>query len=162
MLAHPQLPGHLRQDSLVHGGRSEAGQLTLGGPPECPTRPFCQKGLEDKYGIKFKSFKALDAGGPTTKAALRNGDIDVGLLFSSDAKGFLLLDDDKKLQNADAIVPVLRTDKATDDIKTRLNKVSAALTSDDLSTLNDRANVNKEDPDVIAQSWLSQHGFAKK
>jgi osmoprotectant transport system substrate-binding protein len=139
-----------------------AGQVTLGGPSECPTRPFCAKGLEDKYGIKFKAFKALDAGGPLTKAALRNGDIDVGLLFSSDAKGFVLLDDDKKLQNADAVVPIIRTDKATDDVKTVLDKVSAALTTDDLSGLNDRANVNKEDPDVIAQSWLTQHGFVKK
>ncbi len=139
-----------------------AGQLTLGGPSECPTRPFCAKGLEDKYGIKFKSFKPLDAGGPLTKTALRNGDIDVALLFSSDSKGFVLLEDDKKLQNADAVVPVIRTDKATDDVKTVLNKVSAALTTDDLSALNERANVNKEDPDKVAESWLSSHGFAKK
>src|SRR5207248_1567446 len=50
-----------------------AGQLTLGAPPECPTRPFCGKGLEDKYGIKFKAFKPLDFDGPLTKAALKNG-----------------------------------------------------------------------------------------
>ena len=139
-----------------------ASQLTLGGPSECPTRPFCAKGLEDKYGIKFKAFRALDAGGPLTKAALRNGDIDVALLFTSDSKGFLLLEDDKGLQNADNIVPIIRNQVATDDVRSILNKVSAALKTDDLSAINERANVNKDDPEALAKEWLTSHGFAKK
>ena len=47
-----------------------AGHLVLGGPPECPDRPFCLPGLRQAYGISFKDFKALDAGGPLTVAAL--------------------------------------------------------------------------------------------
>lgn len=58
--------------------------LTLGGPPECPTRPFCQPGLEEVYGIEFDGFVSLDAGGPLTKTALEQGRIQVGLVFSSD------------------------------------------------------------------------------
>jgi osmoprotectant transport system substrate-binding protein len=58
--------------------------LVLGGPAECPTRPFCELGLEKTYGLTFKSFKSLDAGGPLTKAALKDGTIQVGLVFSSD------------------------------------------------------------------------------
>ncbi|MCU1594387.1 MAG: glycine/betaine transporter substrate-binding protein [Frankiales bacterium] len=58
--------------------------LTLGGPAECPKRPFCEVGLEKTYGIAFKGFKSLDAGGPLTKAALKDGTIQVGLVFSSD------------------------------------------------------------------------------
>jgi osmoprotectant transport system substrate-binding protein len=58
--------------------------LVLGGPAECPTRPFCQPGLEKTYGLKFAAFKSLDAGGPLTKTALRKGEIHVGLVFSSD------------------------------------------------------------------------------
>ena len=46
------------------------GSLVLGGPTECPTRPFCQPGLEKTYGLKFACFKRLDAGGPLTKAAI--------------------------------------------------------------------------------------------
>ena len=141
-------------------------QLTLGGPPECPTRPFCQAGLESKYGIHFKAFKALDAGGALSKNALANGDVDVALIFSSDgaipARNFVVLEDDKKLQNADNVVPVIRQQAATDEAKSVLNKVSAALTTDDLAGLNKRADVDKEDPDVLAQDWLSKHGFAKK
>jgi osmoprotectant transport system substrate-binding protein len=60
------------------------GSLVLGGPPECPTRPFCQPGLEKTYGLKFKSFRQLDAGGPLTKTAIEKGNISLGLVFSSD------------------------------------------------------------------------------
>jgi len=58
----------------------------LGGPPECPKRPFCQPGLEERYGLSFGSFKSLDAGGKLTKDALRNGEVTIGLVFSSDAE----------------------------------------------------------------------------
>jgi osmoprotectant transport system substrate-binding protein len=61
------------------------GKLVLGGPAECPKRPFCQPGLEDKYGLKFTGFQALDAGGPLTKAALKSGKIQIGLVFSTDS-----------------------------------------------------------------------------
>jgi osmoprotectant transport system substrate-binding protein len=58
--------------------------LVLGGPTECPTRPFCQPGLEQTYGLKFSGFKQLDAGGPLTKTAIRQGQVSIGLIFSSD------------------------------------------------------------------------------
>jgi osmoprotectant transport system substrate-binding protein len=61
------------------------GKLVLGGPPECPTRPFCQLGLEKVYGLHFSSFISLDTGGPLTKAALKQGKIQIGLVFSSDS-----------------------------------------------------------------------------
>jgi osmoprotectant transport system substrate-binding protein len=57
----------------------------LGGPPECPQRPFCQPGLEKTYGMEFGRFASLDAGGPQTKTALKNGTATIGLIFSSDA-----------------------------------------------------------------------------
>jgi osmoprotectant transport system substrate-binding protein len=59
--------------------------IVLGGPPECPERPFCQPGLEDTYGLTIDDFSALDAGGPLTKTALQQGKISLGLVFSSDA-----------------------------------------------------------------------------
>jgi osmoprotectant transport system substrate-binding protein len=61
------------------------GSLVLGGPAECPTRPFCQPGLEETYGLKFASFQEYgDTGGPLTKAAIQQGDVSIGLVFSSD------------------------------------------------------------------------------
>ncbi len=60
------------------------GSLVLGGPEECPTRPFCQIGLEETYGLQFSEFVPLDAGGSLTKNAIRGGEVSVGLVFSSD------------------------------------------------------------------------------
>ncbi|MBA2767810.1 MAG: glycine/betaine ABC transporter substrate-binding protein [Sporichthyaceae bacterium] len=59
--------------------------LVLGGPPECPERPFCQPGLEETYGLTFDSFSSLDAGGPLSKTALQQGEVTLALVFSSDA-----------------------------------------------------------------------------
>ena len=53
-----------------------ASQLTFGGPPECPTRPLCLQGLESTYGLFFKEFIPLDAGGPLTRQALRGDHVD--------------------------------------------------------------------------------------
>lgn len=60
------------------------GELVLGGPPDCPTSPYCQPGLQETYGIAFDSFLPLDAGGPLTKQALRQGRVQVGLVSSTD------------------------------------------------------------------------------
>ena len=138
-----------------------ASGFVLGGPSECPTRPFCQPGLEATYGLKFKSFASLDAGGPLTKSALDSGAIQVGLLFSSDgsiaAKGYVVLEDDKHLQTADNTVPVIRDDKVSDKATKALNKVSAALTSDKLAALNKQVDVDKADPAEVATTFLKDN-----
>jgi osmoprotectant transport system substrate-binding protein len=142
---------------------SQGSNLTLGGPPECPTRPFCQAGLEKTYGIHFKAFKALDAGGPLSKGALEKGDVDVILIFTSDgaikAKDFVVLQDDKHLQNADNVVPMVRTKTVNDDAASVLNNVSSKLTTQDLIDLNKKADIDKEDPDALAATWIKDHGF---
>ena len=145
-------------------------QLVLGGPPECtsPERLFCIIGLKNTYGITFKEFKPLDAGGPLTVAALEGKQIDVGLLFTSDpgivAKGFVLLDDDKHLQLSDNIVPVVRDDLlAKDDgtIKKLLNSISAKLSQDELNGMNKLVSVDKKDPKDVARDWLKKQGLVK-
>lgn len=56
----------------------------LAGPPECPQRPFCQPGLQSKYGITFGQFLQADSAGPQTKTALTTGKATMGLVLSSD------------------------------------------------------------------------------
>jgi osmoprotectant transport system substrate-binding protein len=68
------------------GSKCSGKATVLGGPPECPKRVFCEPGLQKSYGLTPGSFKALDAGGKLTKDALRNGQISIGLVFSSDAE----------------------------------------------------------------------------
>jgi osmoprotectant transport system substrate-binding protein len=140
-----------------------ASQWTLGGPPECPQRPFCAPGLESIYGLKFKAFKSLDTGGPLTFAALKQGAINIGLVFSSDggitANNFVVLEDDKHLQQADNIVPLIRTAVANSEVVSLLNSIDAKLNTPDLTALNKSADVDKQDPADLAKTWVTGHGF---
>jgi osmoprotectant transport system substrate-binding protein len=145
-------------------------QLVLGGPPECPspTRPFCIPGLMSTYGITFKDFKPLDTGGPITVIALKTGQVDVGLLFTTDAKiaveGFVLLDDDKHLQLSDNVAPVVRNDyltKAGDGFKALVNSIAPKLTTAELTAMNKQVEVDKKDPKDVAKEWLKKVGLIK-
>ena len=84
---------------------SSSSPVSLGGPPECPDRPFCQGGLEEVYDVQVGKFVALDAGGPLTIQAVQQGKVDVGTVFSSSgaisANGLVILTDDKGWQTAE-------------------------------------------------------------
>lgn len=143
-------------------------QLVLGGPPECPKRVFCLQGLEGTYGWNVKEFKPLDASGPITVAALEGGQVDVALLFSTDAaitqKGFVLLEDDKQLQAADNVAPAVRTDllqKAPADFRTLVNGVSAKLTTANLTDLNKQVGVDRKEPRDVASAFLKAQGLVR-
>ena len=142
-----------------------APELVFGGPPECPERPLCLQGLEETYNLDFKEFRSLDAGGPLTVAALEDGKIDVALMFTTQGiiaeKGWVELEDDKGLQPAENIVPVIREDVLTDEIAEVLDSVSAKLTTEEMTELNRRVDVDKEDPETVAQEWLADNGFTE-
>ena len=108
----------------------------------------------------------LDSGGPKTIEALTKGDIEIGLVFSSDgavaANNLVVLEDDKKLQTVDNLIPAIRKDVLDNNIRETLDKVSAALTTADLIDLNRRASIDKADPEALAREWLQQRGFTKK
>jgi osmoprotectant transport system substrate-binding protein len=137
-------------------------QLVLGAGPECPTRPYCLPGLQSVYGIHFKDFKALDTDGILTRAAFKNGSIQVGLVFSSDgdlnAAGLVVLQDDKHLEAADNVVPILRTAAATPEVRRVLNNIDAQLTTADLVTMNQKV-AQHQDADVVATAYLQAHNY---
>jgi osmoprotectant transport system substrate-binding protein len=143
-------------------------QFTVGGPPECPDRPFCLQGLERTYGVRPREFRALDVGGPLTVAALEGRQIDVAVLFSTDAaiqaKNFVLLDDDKRLQLADNVVPVARKDfidRAMADFTQLVNSVSTRMTTEELTSLNRQIGVDRKEPRDVAREWLRAKGLVR-
>lgn len=142
---------------------SVADQLTLGAPPECPQRAFCLPGLKDVYGIVFNDFEPTDVGGPQTIAALRNDDVQVGLMFSTDprisANDFIPLVDDQHLQNAENIAPVIRSAKLNDEIRGLLDAVSARLTNDMLTYLVGQVVIDGQDVPTVARSFLTANGL---
>lgn len=142
-----------------------ASKLTLGGPPECPTNAACEAGLKSVYGLNFGGFKSLDEAGPLSVAALKNGEVQVVELFSSDgnvvSNNFVALTDDKHLEPADHIIPVIRTSVDQPGVAKALNQLSAKLTTDQISKLNLLATgPQKEQPAAIAQTWLKQQGLS--
>jgi osmoprotectant transport system substrate-binding protein len=152
---------HLSSLSDLAGYR---GPLVLGGPAECPTRPYCEPGLRKLYGIRVTGFRRLDPGGPLTKLALKTGQIQVGLLFSSDpgiqAYGLRVLADDKQLQDVDVVVPVVRQSAVSPRLTATLNKVMATLTTSELMRLNASVDLRHSDPAAVAKAYLTSKGLA--
>jgi osmoprotectant transport system substrate-binding protein len=140
-----------------------ADQLTLGAPPECPQRPFCLTGLRDTYGIFFNDFVPLDAGGPQTVQALIDNEVQIGLLFSTDpsiqANGFVPLADDRHLQDAENLTPVIRTDKLNGEIRGLLDGVSAKLTTENVTRLVGNVVIDGQDIDRVAKDFLTANGL---
>ena len=139
-----------------------AGDLVLAGPAEWKSRFEGVPGLKEVYGIDFKEFKVLDAGGPLTLSALQNGQAQVGDMFSSDPaivdNGFVALEDDKALFPAANILPVISEDVASDDVTEVLNEISAALTTESLMEMNGRI-ADGDDIGAIADDWLAENGL---
>ena len=140
-----------------------AGELVLGGPPEWETRVNGVVGLRDVYGLNFKEFVSLDAGGTLTMTALVNGQIQAGDLFSTDpglvSNNLVALEDDKSLFAAENVVPVIKAAKQNDTITKTLNAVSAKLTTDDLIKMNAEAATGTNLAD-IAKKWLADSGLS--
>jgi osmoprotectant transport system substrate-binding protein len=106
------------------------------------------------------TFKPLDAGGPLTKAALTKGDIQVALLFTSDAdiavNKWVLLVDDKSLQPAENLIPALRKSVDSADVRAALDAASKPLTTAELTELNRQQSQDKSDSAAIAKAWLAK------
>jgi osmoprotectant transport system substrate-binding protein len=140
--------------------------LVFGGPPECPGRAYCLQGLKRAYGLHFKAFIPLDAGGPLTRQALVAGYIDVALLFTTDpdipARHLVVLADDRGLQPAENITPLLRRDviaRYGPNLVAVLNRVSALLDTGTLRALDARVERAGQTPRLVAGSWLRAHGL---
>jgi osmoprotectant transport system substrate-binding protein len=138
-----------------------AADMTLGGPAECPERPFCIPGLKDVYGVEFGDFKPLEYGAATAQA-LQAGAVDVALLFSTDPliqeNELVLLEDDKHLQAADNITPLVTADVAA-DVEGVLQPVTDALTTEEMTELNARVAIDQEDAADVAADFLGQNGL---
>lgn len=137
------------------------GKLVLGGTPECKTYSLCQPGLEGTYGLTFTGFEQTDLGGTLSISKLKSGKVTLGEFLSSDGNiqtnDFVLLEDDKNLQNVDNVVPVVSKSVGTDTkLIEILNKVSASMTTEDLIELNRGSSSDKKLPQQLAKEYLEK------
>ncbi|MDH5372160.1 MAG: ABC transporter substrate-binding protein [Acidimicrobiia bacterium] len=145
---------------------SKGADLTLGGPPDCETNPFCIPGLQSAYGLDLSgNFTPLDAGAITVQA-FEADEIDVALLFSTSGiiadRGWVLLEDDQNMLAADNVVPVLSdaiADAYGSDLQDLVDRISAAISTADLTEMNRQFDIEQLDAEDIALDFLVENGF---
>lgn len=147
-------------------GKSQ--DLTLYGSPECRQRIDCLLGLEQNYGLEFKSFTPVDIG--LRYEVLDKGDADLSILFTTDAQLFTdpdtytVLEDDKGVLPAGNVLFVARqetADEAGDDFGTTIESVQENLTLEVMQELNAHVDVDREKEADVAHDYLVEFGYVE-
>ncbi|MFF5339478.1 ABC transporter substrate-binding protein [Streptomyces althioticus] len=153
----------LTAESTLADLKEAAPELVIGGSPEFQTRRQGLKGLEAVYGLKFKSFKALDAGGPLTQAALAQNEVQAADVFTTDPtivkEKFVVLKDPENLFGYANVTPLVRKDGLPQEGVEALNAVSAKLDTETLLDLDAEVQLEKKDPLDVAKAWLKSAGL---
>ncbi|MFD8414445.1 ABC transporter substrate-binding protein [Streptomyces sp. HUAS TT3] len=131
---------------------------------ECAVRPFCAPGLKATYGIDVSGIDPKGVGTPQAKQAVKDGVDQLVLTTTTDATldsfGLVLLEDDKKLQNADNVLPVVNAkDAGAPEVAAALDKLTKVLTTADLVELNGRIDARREKPADAAKAYLKAKGL---
>jgi osmoprotectant transport system substrate-binding protein len=154
----------LTSDSTIADLKDVAPELVIGGSPEFQTRQQGLKGLESEYGLKFKSFKALDAGGPLTQAALTRNTVQIADIFTTDPtivkEKFVVLKDPDNFFGFANVTPLVHKDGLSQEGVDALNAVSAKLDTETLLALDAQVQLDKKDPLDVAKNWLKSAGLA--
>ncbi|MFF9013720.1 ABC transporter substrate-binding protein [Streptomyces sp. NPDC014870] len=134
---------------------------------ECEIRPFCAPGLKKTYGIDVTGIDPKGVGTPQAKQAVKDGVDQLVLTTTTDATidsfGLVFLDDDKKLQNADNVLPVVNAkDAGSPEIAAALDKITKVLTTADLAELNRKVDAERAKPEDVAKTYLESKGLVKK
>ncbi|HET9143198.1 ABC transporter substrate-binding protein [Actinophytocola sp.] len=145
--------------------KAHAGEAIFGGPPEIANRPDGLPGFKKNYGLEFKEFKPLDAGGPLTINALKTNAVQAADVFTTDpaitVNNFVVLEDPKNNFAAQNVVPLINASKASDEVKQVLNAISAKLDTKTLIELNGKLSApDKPDASKVAADWLASAGIS--
>nr|WSZ97606.1 ABC transporter substrate-binding protein [Streptomyces sp. NBC_00857] len=152
--------------SLSDLGKSKL-KVKIAAGDECEVRPFCAPGLKKTYGIDVTGIDPKGVGTPQSKQAVKDG-VDQVVLSSTtdgtlDSFGLVVLKDDKKLQNADNVLPVVNAkDAGSKEIADVLGKLTDALTTDDLAQLNLKVDAERAKPEDVAKEYLESKGLVEK
>jgi osmoprotectant transport system substrate-binding protein len=132
---------------------------------ECEVRPFCAPGLKKTYGIDVTGIDPKGVGTPQSKQAVKDGVDQLVLTTTTDAvlDGLVFLEDDKKLQNADNVLPVVNAkDAGSKEIAGVLDKLTKVLTTEDLAELNRKVDAERAKPQDVAKAYLESKGLLEK
>ncbi|WP_229702775.1 ABC transporter substrate-binding protein [Streptomyces albiflavescens] len=141
-------------------------KVRLAAGDECVQRPYCEPGLKKTYGIDITAVDPKGVGTTQAKRAVQNGQDQMVLTTTTDATlddfGLVLLADDKHLQNADYIVPVVNRSRAgSEGVTKALGKLNDVLTTDDLASMNQQVDSWRRLPQDVARTYLEDKGLLK-
>ncbi|WPO72265.1 ABC transporter substrate-binding protein [Streptomyces sp. KN37] len=139
-------------------------KVTIAAGDECESRPFCAPGLKKKYGIDVAGIDPKGVGTTQSKQAVKNGTDQLVLTTTTDATlknyDLVILEDDKKLQNADNILPVVNAEEAGGkEIADALAKLTKTLTTEDLIELNRKVDEERQKEADVAREYLESKGL---
>jgi osmoprotectant transport system substrate-binding protein len=154
---------HLTGKSSIADLKDAAKDLVIGGSPEFQTRQQGLVGLRSVYGLAFKSFKALDAGGPLTEAALKKNTVQAADVFTTDPtiskEKFVVLQDPQNLFGFENVQPLVHKSGLSRQGVDALNAVSAKLDTATLLDLDTQVQSQNKDPLDVAKAWLKSAGL---
>jgi osmoprotectant transport system substrate-binding protein len=139
--------------------------LALAAAPDCQGRVDCEGGLNKTYGIDITKIIELQFGSQQVFDSVNNGEVQLGETSSTDgtvdSQGMVLLQDDKKIQPAQNLVPAVSSSflAAHPDVADPLNTLMSTLTTEELTKLNTLVAVQRQKPEDVAQQWLSDQGL---
>lgn len=139
-------------------------KVKLAAGDECSDRPFCEPGLKSTYGIDITGIDPKGVGTPQAKQAVKDGTDQLVLTTTTDATlddfGLVLLQDDKKLQNADNVLPVVNAKYAgSAAVADALDKLTKVLTTADLTQLDKQVDAERMKPSDVADAYLKSKGL---
>ncbi|MFF3956900.1 ABC transporter substrate-binding protein [Streptomyces sp. NPDC001890] len=155
---------HLR--TLSDLGRSGL-PVRLAAGDECVQRPYCAPGLKKTYGIRVTAVDPKGVGTTQAKQAVRNGQDQMVLTTTTDATlddfGLVLLADDRHLQNADYLVPVVNRSRAGGEgVRAALGRLNTVLTTADLARLNEQVDSWRRLPEDVARNYLESKNLVPR
>lgn len=121
--------------------------------------------MEEKYEFQFPSDKVTKMDTGLLYDALRDGQVDVSVGFSTDGRieGFQLavLEDDKQFFPAYHGVPIVRKALLDDapELEDLLNALADRLDSETMISLNNMVDVEHKDVAEAAREWLVDEGL---
>jgi osmoprotectant transport system substrate-binding protein len=140
--------------------------IKLAAPAECKSREFCGGALTDKYGINVTKYDPFDFDSVPGKKAVQNGNDDMVEVATDDGTldqfNLVILQDDKHVQLADNLVPIVSSKYANDaKLAAAINKLAPVLTSEDLGALDAKVDNDKALPADVAKQYLVSKGLIK-
>ena len=143
----------------------EGRSVVLAAHEDCAGRADCEAGLEKVYGIDITELLPLGYASPQTYKAVLDGEADLGQTGTLDGtladQGLVLLEDDKGIQPAQNLVPLVAEDFLAEhpDVEQVLDDLMAALDNETLGGLIAQVTVDRETPEDVAEQFLTDQGL---